>query len=825
MTALTANAQAIVNCPTNAITNVQVNYTACLPNASAVNITVSNPANVLNFSINGGTTTQTSPIFTNVTPGNYVLQMIDLTNCISTYAFTVSNPAIPQFTAVTVTDASCIGNSGVINVDVAGGTGVYNYFITYSSGVTFPLPSDSVGGFVSGTYTITAEDANGCEVDTTVTVQFYGFPIIDQVVTTNPSCTANTGTIEITVLNPPPTPSSYVTLYTINYGQNYQTSNIFTNLAPGTYFIYVLVSGCLSNNGQPIIVTLSPESSLAFSSVALTSPDCGVNNGSIQIQTIPPSTNSLFSINNGPLLNNLGSFANLGPNSYLLTVLDSAGCPIDTTVTLLEEPGPSFTGISVTPSSCGGSDGSIQVFANQIGTSNLLYSIDNGLTFQTDSLFLNVAAGLYTVTVQQNINCMVDTTILVTSLPGPSIVSLNSTPPQCGISDGQISIVSSASPSQYSINGGFSFQANGNFNNLPSGFYNVIVQTNPGCTADTVVFFPDNSIPIVDAGSDTTVCANLTISLNANATAGALVNWDNGITDGVPFTPSQSQTYTVTATLPNGCSDQDQVNVVVLSPIEPTISAQVLTYCLPSSVVFSVDNGVYTSCLWTASNGDTETTCANALFTFNAAGCYSVNFSGLDVNDCPISVNLSSPICFKPNPNADFIPSPRVINAENPTVNFFNTSLHAQNYTWIFPNGNGSNMLNPSYTFPEIPGFYDVILIAADTNGCLDTVQQSIEVKEENYLYVPNAFTPNGDEINQVFRPVLSEYSEKYSYQFRIYNRWGELLFESKNPEIGWDGTYGGELVKTGVYAYEIKVRLDENTETTVVSGHVNVLK
>ena len=98
-------------------------------------------------------------------------------------------------------------------------------------------------------------------------------------------------------------------------------------------------------------------------------------------------------------------------------------------------------------------------------------------------------------------------------------------------------------------------------------------------------------------------------------------------------------------------------------------------------------------------------------------------------------------------------------------------------------------------------------------------------MNEELLFYVPNVFTPDGDEHNAIFQPVFTSGFDIYNYHLTIFDRWGEILFESYNSTVGWDGTYGGSLVEDGVYVWKIDFKDINSDKMFTQSGHVTVLK
>jgi gliding motility-associated-like protein len=117
-----------------------------------------------------------------------------------------------------------------------------------------------------------------------------------------------------------------------------------------------------------------------------------------------------------------------------------------------------------------------------------------------------------------------------------------------------------------------------------------------------------------------------------------------------------------------------------------------------------------------------------------------------------------------------------------------------------------------------------VILIATTDFGCADTATQIIEVLPEVLIYAPNSFTPDGDEFNQSWN-VYMDGVDIFSFDLTIYNRWGETIWESHDIEVGWDGTYNGNIVPTGVYTWIVHVKDQINDGKYSFNGHINLLR
>ena len=180
-------------------------------------------------------------------------------------------------------------------------------------------------------------------------------------------------------------------------------------------------------------------------------------------------------------------------------------------------------------------------------------------------------------------------------------------------------------------------------------------------------------------------------------------------------------------------------------------------------------------------------------------------------------------------PQAIFSVDNSQLTIENTEVEFINSSINANVYQWNFgDNSPNSSITDPIHIFPETGNSsYIVTLVASNDAGCTDTTQQTIHVDDVIIYYVPNVFTPDGDAFNQTFQPVFTSGFDPYDYHLMIFNRWGEIVFESYNASIGWDGTYpkDGKLVEDGVYVWKINFKETMSDKKHEAVGHVTILR
>ena len=246
--------------------------------------------------------------------------------------------------------------------------------------------------------------------------------------------------------------------------------------------------------------------------------------------------------------------------------------------------------------------------------------------------------------------------------------------------------------------------------------------------------------------------------------------------------------------------------------------------CIPLTVTFTSSSNSG-SCVWDIGNGQTLNGCT-ATYTFTQPGCYDISLISTN-NGCASTASEQDVVCVDSNPIAAFSSSVTIFDELVEGVNFSNSSTGASTYLWNFGDGQSSTDINPFHTFTEATNGAYVELIAYSQSGCVDTVQLAIGYQEEEVFYVPNCFTPDGDEYNNVFTPIFYSGYDPYNFELLIFDRWGELIFESRNVLNGWDGSYGvgGRKAQDGTYIWKITFKNALNDKRQKVVGHVNLIR
>ncbi|MBM3429363.1 MAG: T9SS type B sorting domain-containing protein [Bacteroidetes bacterium] len=347
--------------------------------------------------------------------------------------------------------------------------------------------------------------------------------------------------------------------------------------------------------------------------------------------------------------------------------------------------------------------------------------------------------------------------------------------------------------------------------------------TSPSASGTVTV----NQLPTVSV-NNAAICTGEIATLTASpSTAGGTYVWSptGETTTAIIVTPTATSSYSVTYTL-NGCTSQSATGTVTVNPI-PTVSfsSDQLTGCAPLTVNFASTGGNPSNCSWSLGNGQTISGCTTA-YTFTQGGCYDITLTTTE-NGCTNTATFQDYICVENPPVASFTTNPTIFTEPSQVVTFSNNTVGASTYIWEFGEGQSSTEENPVHTYTSTSNGTVITLTAISALGCEDTYQVSIQFEDGEIIYIPNTFTPDGDNFNQIFLPVFTSGFDPYNFEMLIFDRWGEIIFETHDAKVGWDGSYGinGKDVQKGVYTYKIIYKNPRNDKRKIIVGHVTLLK
>jgi len=359
-----------------------------------------------------------------------------------------------------------------------------------------------------------------------------------------------------------------------------------------------------------------------------------------------------------------------------------------------------------------------------------------------------------------------------------------------------------------------------------SSIYSVVVtgQCTNSSASDTVVVNVPTFQPLQINTSDdiTSICPYVQEVLYVSATGGSgnySFTWNSGgnlisTADSLIATPMSSVSYYVTVSDDCGLSVTDTINYTILSPPLTTTIDNIPEICPGDSAFISVSaSGGYGNYYYSWLN--TGDTVPGIWVTPFQTTYYLVEVS----DDCQTYSVQAFPQVTVVKPNADFtILSSNI--TEGLPISFLNLTTNGYVYDWFFGDGASSMLMHPTHVF-DSTGVYFVTLIAEDAKGCVDSITKPIFIQKEIYVYIPNSFTPNSNCINDYFS---GNFIGIKSIEIYIFNRWGEQIFDSKDLNFQWDGTYKGLDVMEGTYTWYLKFKIGSGN-TNVLTGHVNVLR
>ncbi|PTX19320.1 gliding motility-associated-like protein [Pontibacter mucosus] len=671
------------------------------------------------YSING-TTFQSSTTFTGLAAGTYTLTAKDKNGCTVTASVEVGANVPTAFASTTVA-ATCGRADGQITVGaVTGGTGPYKYSINggpFQTSATFTA-------LVAGTYQITVQDANGCTFTSEVGVANLEGPTFTA---TAKATTCGDSNGSIVVSNVSGGAGGYT--YSIN-GAPFQASTTFGNLLAGTYTIAVQdAKGCMGTR-TVIVEDVAGPSDMTLVAKAST---CGASNASITVSNVVGGTSGYTYSIDGKNFQTSATFATLAAGEYTITVKDKNGCTLARTIDVTNIPGPSELLLTSTASTCGESNGKIEVSGVTGGTASYTFSID-GKTFQQGTTFAGVAAGEYTVTVKDQNGCTLSKKIVVENTGGPTGLLASATSSTCGAANGKLTVTAATggvAPYTYSIDG-VNFQAGLVFENLLAGEHILTVKDRNGCTFARTFSVADIAGPsAVAAASQPASCQNNDGSIAVGQVTGGTSGYTYSI-DGKNFQASTSFTglasgdYTVTVKDANGCTVTTSIKVNQNVPTD-FASTTVASTCGANNASIKVGTvtGGTAPYMYSINSGSFQT---SATFANLAAGTYNITVR--DAKGCT----------FRKEVKVEDIAGPSAIalTGKASTCGSSNASISVSGVTggtapYTFSLNNAA--FQSSTSFGSLAaGKYEVTV--KDANGC--TFTQAITLEN---IPGPSAFT------------------------------------------------------------------------------------
>ncbi|MDX2360426.1 MAG: PKD domain-containing protein [Crocinitomicaceae bacterium] len=409
-----------------------------------------------------------------------------------------------------------------------------------------------------------------------------------------------------------------------------------------------------------------------------------------------------------------------------------------------------------------------------------------------------------------------------------------------GGNDGSITITGN-NIDFYSIDGGAQVPAVSPFtvNGLVAATYTIEVFSVEGCSdlVDVIVTEPTQltaALVITDAICFDQ-CDGEVLVIPSGGIAGYGYNWQGGVNgnqQGVGIDICAGN-YSVDITDANGCTITEQYVITEPADVVPSVIGDTLNGCVPHQVDFvntTASNDVVST---TVDFGDGSEITVNGLdpfeHTYDAAGVYTITLTMITVNGCEYSVTYTDLIEVFNAPNANFMIAPNQASMMEPVVNIIDQSSgDVISWQWTIPDGDPSTSTDENIsnlTFPAgVAAEYPITLEVVSEWGCTDSITKFVSIVNEVVIYAPNTFTPDGDEYNQDWFIHISGV-DIYDFELYIFNRWGEIIWESHDATIGWDGAYHGEIVQSGTYQWVVRCTDILNDNKYEFNGHINLIK
>ncbi|MGE0562501.1 MAG: PKD domain-containing protein [Flavobacteriales bacterium] len=802
--------QTITVVPNYTLSTTQSDTAVCL--GETVNFTATtNPSGAFNYSWTPANImdnpTSATPIATFITPGiNTIIVNVDngggclksdtmLVNVAPTYA--------PNINIVNNDTIIGCSDSVIVNLDL-GAIPTCDYtlemFDDFGDGWNNQEISIYDNGVLVGTYTVLSTDNNG-EWNTVT------FPI------------TNGGTI------------------TIVYGTGSWQSESSFNLIDGTGAIQYSVgvggmSGWIDGNTY-FTGTANCGPALSNFNYSWT-PTVGVSDPNIQNPVLTPGVTT----------------------TYFVTVTDPIGGCFDTDSINVVVTSQLTATIQTIPAICNNSNDG-QIIANGIGLNSPFtfeFYDSTGTTLlqsnirpASDTLF-NISSGAYLVIITDALGCSFDsiislsptTQVFISNVSSDSLICINGSAILSATANGGTGVLSILWDNGLVGNGPHTV------NPVSNTTYHVYAQDAMGCTSstDSVVITLRDTIQLssIVLGRDT-ICPEDTTGLTIpNATGGSgtgyTYSWfdssNNPVGNGTSISVRpliSPEIYTVV--VGDNCTTPASIRTVTVywSPLpKPSFAAINNTGCYPINVSFTnttPNSSNINTVQWDFGDGATSSNILTVDHQYNLAGCYDVKLSVTSTKGCIRDTTIVDAACAYDYPIADFDMNPQPTDLTNPFIQFTNESYGNLNNYWTINGGSPSmsNEINPYVEFPgDSAGEYTVWLTVQNSYGCLDSTYRVVKIDGLYLFYMPSGFTPNGDNLNDTFKP-LGEGIDSKNYLFMVFNRWGEKMFETDNLNEGWDGTYNGNPVQTDTYIWKIKAKELYRNVNTEHTGFINLTR
>ncbi len=376
----------------------------------------------------------------------------------------------------------------------------------------------------------------------------------------------------------------------------------------------------------------------------------------------------------------------------------------------------------------------------------------------------------------------------------------------------------------------------------------LMATSDQGCTDSTELQVEVYPNPVVQLSGDTVcqqeevlILSDITVSNAYTTNSINSVDWkfgDSSVAGGAnnqvayTFKEAGNYTYSIVATTNRGCVDSTASVVLVHPKPVPSFKTNNAAGCSPLCVTLentsSIVAGEVVQFDWEFQYNGTSDSINPTICFENTTGAqldFDITLLVTTKQGCSAKLTKSGEVQVYPEPTAAFVIKSREGGFEETRVAFENNSLVANQFSWDFGGLGESSNEHPEFIFPSFDGnSYNVCLVARNQYDCLDTVCKPISLEGQANIFVPNAFTPNGDRANDGFKPVMYGISEE-GYEFTILDRWGQIIYQTDRIESSWSGNYRGKDAVVDAYVWKVRAVNKFTGEVIKRIGHVVLVK
>ncbi len=765
-------------------------------------------------------TGSTNSTVNNLSIGVYTVSITDSRSCTATREFTVTEPPDIASTLST-TFVPCFGGTISSVVSSTGGVSPFTYTVNGTA-----VTSNTANNLPAGTQTIITKDNKGCIKTNTIFFSQASQQVITPTIVI-PSCPGKSdAAINVSVQGTIPG-------YTYTWLPGNSSGTSINNIPAGNYTLSVKDnSACVTKS----IITVVPASSIVAGTV-IQKENCSAVDGAFTLSInggYPPYLQTTLPTNaSGTVVTGLSS------GTYTTVITDSHGCIDSLAFYIGNLSTVSLTAVKVNSVECYNTCNGSILLNVQNAIMPVTYSL-TGLPTTTANVVTNLCAGLYIIRAIDAIGCPSIDTV---NFPTPPVFTYSALVPPtiCIGSQSSLQAFANGGTGAHTFiwNPGAMQGATVNVSPLVTTVYSLNVYDSKNCTLApfqvTVPVRPALSININSSNSG--ICPGTTAQITPTINGGDgnyTYTWVPGYSRGASIFVENITIPTYTLSVADGCGSPTTSKEIILKlhPVtKPTYVNKGDSGCVPLCTQFINTTPRVKNVVWNFGDKPFEQTGDTTKYCYENSGNFNLKITVTDSNTCKSSFTYSNAVYVLVRPKAGFVTEPGIItlnDADNVLIK--NSSTNGSAFKWYMDDVYLGTKKDIYQRFTDT-GCYDIKLIVENADRCKDSTIRSICVFEGFNFYMPRAFTPNNDGLNDVLLPKGTGWLYD-KYVFEVYNRWGHKIYSTRDVYSGWDGGIKTDAVdpdisKTNpndVYHWRVVVT-DNLLEEHVFTGYVALIR